>query len=185
MAGTLYRKLILWGALAATVLAALLVDEGTELSVDDVVQPAVDISTDRRTAGQTRQIRQTHETLPVDQLGKRKFSAKADDIFAVTSWEPKRTASTDFNPQIFQPRKEEVVRRPSAPPLQFEYLGRVVSEGKIRVFLAQADQNYVAGAGERIGTEYRIDRIREDTIELTYLPLGIRQTLTIDQGTFD
>lgn len=178
MAGTLlYRKLVLWVALAATVLAALLVDDGAELSMDEVVQPAANISTDRRTAGQARQ---AHETLPVDQLGKRKFSAKADDIFAVMSWEPKRTASTNFSPQTFQPRKEEVVRRPAAPPLQFEYLGRVVSEGKIRVFLAQADQNYVAGAGERISAEYRIDRIREDAIELTYLPLGIRQTLSID-----
>ncbi len=181
MADTFYRKLILWGALAAAVLAALLVDDEAELPVDDVVQPAANISADRRTAGQTRQVRQAHETLSVDQLGKRKFSAKADDIFAVTSWEPKRTVSADFNPLIFQPRKEEVViRQPSAPPLQFEYLGRVVSEGKIRIFLAQEDQNYVAGTGERIGTEYRVDRIREDGIELTYLPLGIRQTLPID-----
>lgn len=181
MASTVYRKWMLWGALAATVLAALLVDDENEQVVDDVVQavqPVSGSSGDKRTVGQTR------ETLPVDQLGKRKFSARADDIFAVTSWAPKRTATdSSFTPQLLQSRQEEIRRQPpapSAPPLQFEYLGRVVAEGKTRVFLAQADQNYVAGVGERINAEYRVDRIQEDAVELIYLPLGVRQTLLIN-----
>lgn len=176
------RKLVIWGALAATVLAALLIDDEAELPMEDVaqaVQPASGISTGRRNAVQTRQ---TGETLSVDRLGKRTFSAKADDIFAVTSWQPKRNFSAEEELPAFQPKQEVVRRSPplSAPPLPFEYLGRVVSEGRIRVFLAQADQNFVVGAGERINAEYRVHRIREDAIELTYLPLGVRQTLPID-----
>lgn len=180
------RKLIIWGALAATVLAALLIEDETGSLEDDVVQavqPASGTSTGRRDAGQARQ---AGETLPVDRLGKRTFSAKADDIFAVMSWQPKRNISAEADEPVFLP-KQEIIRRPpppSAPPLQFEYLGRVVSEGRTRVFLAQANQNFVAGVGERINDEYRVYRIREDAIELTYLPLGIRQTLPIDYQTY-
>lgn len=187
-----YQKLILWGALAATVTAALLVDDEAELSVDDVVQAvpsASESSAGRSAAGQTRQARQArqiYETLPtgLDQLGKRQFSAKADDIFAAASWEPERTVSAGFDEQAFQARQEEARRRvlpPSAPPVPFSYLGRVISEGRTRVFLAREDQNYVVGVGERINGEYRVDRIRKDVIELTYLPLGVRQALTIEQ----
>lgn len=184
-----YQKLILWGALAATVAAALLVDDEAELPVGGVVQAvpsASESSAGRSAAGQIRQARQIHETLSagLDQLGKRQFSAKADDIFAAASWEPERTVSAGFDEQAFQARQEEARRRvspPSAPPLPFAYLGRVVSEGRTRIFLAREDQNYVVGVGGRINGEYRVDRIRKDMIELTYLPLGIRQALTIEQ----
>ncbi len=184
-----YQKLILWGALAATVAAALLVDDEAELPVGGVVQAvpsASESSAGRSAAGQIRQARQIHGTLSagLDQLGKRQFSAKADDIFAAASWEPERTVSAGFDEQAFQARQEEARRRvspPSAPPLPFAYLGRVVSEGRTRIFLAREDQNYVVGVGGRINGEYRVDRIRKDMIELTYLPLGIRQALTIEQ----
>lgn len=186
MANENYRKFVLWGALAVTVLAALWVDDDTEQYADDTVvavQPATNTSNSRRAAaGQAR------AALPIDQLGKRKFSAEADDIFAVTSWEPKRTAATtaagmlSSQPTLI-PRQVAAQPPPAvvAPPLQFEYLGRVSAEGKTRVFLALADGNHVAGVGERIDGRYRVDRIREDAVELTYLPLGVKQTLLINE----
>lgn len=174
-----YRKLILWSALALTVAAALLMEDEAEFSEEEVVLPTP------RSANHKRADEQVRAILPIDRLGKRQFNAKADDIFAMTSWEPKRTPSigSNENEQTFQTRQEQVKWTPpppSAPPLPFEYLGRVISQGSVRIFLGLGDQVYVAGSGERINAEYRINRIREGTIELTYLPLSVRQILTIE-----
>jgi len=175
-----YQKVILWSALAATIVAVLLVEDEAEVPLEEVVQPAV------RSSGSQRQrdrLEQVHEILPVDRLGKRQFSATADDIFAIVSWEPKRTVSVDAEEQALRARQEEIRWQPpppAAPPLPFEYLGRVISQGRVRVFLARGDENYAVGVGERIYAEYRVERIREGAVELTYLPLGIRQILTIE-----
>lgn len=178
-----YQKVILWSALAVTLVAALLVeDESEELWEEEVVQPA------RVSGGQRQHSKheQAGELLPIDQLGKRQFSATAHDIFAVTSWEPEQIVAidTDTHEQDFQAIEQEEIAwqplLPAAPPLQFEYLGKVISQGRVRVFLAQGDENYAVGVGERIRTEYRVERILNNAVELTYLPLGVRQILTIE-----
>ncbi|MXS84729.1 hypothetical protein ABO04_02070 [Nitrosomonas sp. HPC101] len=176
-----WRKRIIWGALAATVLAALLLDEEDETYEDAVVQPVL---TSAGFAGSSRTTGQPREVLPIDQLGKRKFSTEADDIFPVTSWEPKLTMQRPQSSasSAFLPR-QPVMQRPPAPelpPLPFEYLGKVSADGKTRIFLAWGDENHVVAVGARISGQYRVDRIREDAVELTYLPLGIRQTLLIN-----
>jgi len=154
-----YQKVILWSALAATIVAA-------EVPLEEVVQPAVRSSGDQR---QRDRFEQVHEILPVDRLGKRQFSATADDIFAIVSWEPKRTTvSVDAEERASRARQEEIRWQPPppvAPPLQFEYLGRVISQGRVRVFLARGDENYAVGVGERIHAEYRVERIREGAVE--------------------
>jgi hypothetical protein len=61
-------------------------------------------------------------------------------------------------------------------------VGRV-TDGKITsVFLSMAENNYIAKVGERIEAKYRVDRIKDDAIEFTYLPLGIKQTLLINNN---
>lgn len=173
-----WRKRIIWGALAATIVAAWLLDEEDDVYEEAIVQPVL---TSARYADNNRTTDQIHETLPINQLGKRTFSAKADDIFPVTSWEPKLTMQPP-QPRTFLPR-QPVIQRPPAPelpPLPFEYLGKISADGKISVFLAWGDENHVVAVGTRIDGQYRVDRIREDAVELTYLPLGIRQTLLID-----
>lgn len=175
-----YQKVILWSALAATIVAALLVEDEAEVPVEEVVQPAVRSSGDQRQHGGHER---AHEILPVNRLGKRQFSATADDIFAIVSWEPKRTVSVDAEERASRARQEEIRWQPpppAAPPLPFEYLGRVISQGRAQVFLARGDESYAVGVGERIHAEYRVERIREGAVELTYLPLGIRQILTIE-----
>ena len=77
--------------------------------------------------------------------------------------------------------KPQPAPAPVAPPLQFKYLGKVIEGKTTRVFLALADKNHVVGIGERIDNQYRIERISDETIEFTYLPLRIKQTLLINQ----
>ncbi len=179
MASDSSRKFVLWGALVATLLAALWVDDEQEPYPDDIAQP---VQPARDASGRARADRHTHETLPVDQLGKRKFNPDADDIFSMTSWEPKRPPAASLSSQALASRQIAAAPpAPVAPPLQFEYLGRITAGEETRIFLAQADKNHVAKVGERINGQYRLDRIGEDAIELTYLPLGIRQTLLINE----
>ncbi|SDY03840.1 hypothetical protein SAMN05421754_1001139 [Nitrosomonas sp. Nm58] len=183
------RKLILGGALAATLLAVVWLEE-SDVEVEETVQPILPA---RPASSSARSKKSDMGHLPIDQLGQRKFSAEADDIFASTSWEPKRSLAgssqspfglgPDGRPALSPPPAPVLAPPPPvAPPLQFKYVGRI-TEGKITsVFLSMAENNYIAKVGERIEAKYRVDRIKDDAIEFTYLPLGIKQTLLINNN---
>lgn len=180
------RRLILAAALAVTLLAVAWLEEN-DADIEETVQPVLPT---RSAASSARTKKSAPGLLQVEQLGQRKFSADADDIFAATSWEPKRpltgSAQSPFGSgQDGRTAPPPVVTSPppppppAAPPLQFKYVGRL-TEGKIiRVFLSMAEKNYIAKVGERIEANYRVDRIKDDVIEFTYLPLGVKQTLLI------
>jgi hypothetical protein len=181
MASENMRKLVLWGALAATLLAVVWVEDESE---QDIAETAEAIEPARHSKSGARVDRLTSESLPIEQLGKRKFNAEADDIFTITTWEPQRSTANATAPgfvsQQLKASAPPPVPAPVAPPLQFKYLGRITEGQETHIFLSQADKNHVAKVGGRIEDQYRIDRIMEDSIELTYLPLGIRQTLLIN-----
>ena len=71
---------------------------------------------------------------------------------------------------------------PSAPPLPFKYMGKLASSDGVSVFLIHGDRNLVAHEGETIASKYRVDRIGETTMALTYLPLNQQQTLNFGEG---
>jgi hypothetical protein len=68
---------------------------------------------------------------------------------------------------------------PSAPPLPFSYLGRYVEDGKLTLMLVRADRIYTVSEGELIDNTYRIGAVSGSLLELTYLPLNIKQTLNV------
>jgi hypothetical protein len=68
--------------------------------------------------------------------------------------------------------------KPEAPPLPFRYLGKMVEDGKLSVFLANGDESITVHAGTRIG-DYRIDKITEAEIRFTFLPLKTKQSLPL------
>jgi hypothetical protein len=70
------------------------------------------------------------------------------------------------------------VQRPEAPPLPFRYLGKIIEDGKVSVFLANGDESISVTDGQRIG-DYRIDRITEAEVRFTYLPLKTKQSLPL------
>lgn len=199
MADLPLRKIILWGALALTLLAVILIDEEPdELSREDTVEavlPTRNVDRRARVANSA-----SNQSLPVDQLGKRSFKAQADDIFSSSSWRPVPVTTRrgvggegggeeeeeDENDPFSAARKASrqasaPAPAPVAPPLQIKYLGRV-SDGRVtRVFLLHQDKNYAPKVGERIEGLYRLDKIQDDTLELTYLPLGIKQKLDINE----
>jgi hypothetical protein len=75
----------------------------------------------------------------------------------------------------------KMTARPGAdPPLQFKYTGKAIEDRITWVFLSRSGENFIAKVGEKINDQYRLDSINDDAITLTYLPLNIKQTLTIN-----
>jgi hypothetical protein len=66
--------------------------------------------------------------------------------------------------------------------LQFKYLGKIIEENEVRVFLALADRNYILKPGENINGQYRMDEVNENSITFTYLPLNAKQALSTVGG---
>lgn len=92
----------------------------------------------------------------------------AADAFAMRSWRPPPPPPPKVKPPA-----------PTAPPLPYTYLGKLVEGEAIIVFLARAGQNVTVRVGDRVDGQYRIDAVSESALELTYLPLDQKQTLSL------
>jgi len=101
-------------------------------------------------------------------LKQRAMARESVDLFESRSWKPPPAA---------------VERAPEPPPrvpaLPFAYIGRLVEHGEITVFLEAEDRFHAVKAGQTVDGRYRVDEIHDDTVSLTYLPLGARQTLQL------
>lgn len=69
------------------------------------------------------------------------------------------------------------VPKPTAPPLPFRFVGRVVEDGETRVFLAQQNRYLIVRAGDVINATYGVEAIDERSVHFIYLPLQEAQTL--------
>lgn len=103
---------------------------------------------------------------------------KADaivDLFAVVDWSPPAPAPV-------APAQPPAPAQPTAPPLPFEYVGRTqvaVQGSPLLVHLRRGQDLYSVGEGTAIDDQYRLDKIDRDSLEITYLPLSVTQTLVI------
>lgn len=171
------RKLIVGGALIATLIAAVLVEEEeTLIDTVDTIQP-VKPSGDR-----VKNQENNAEQLDVSKLGQRKFNALAGELFVSTTWAPKQP---QVNLQEQAAIAAQVVKStpppaPIAPPLQFKYTGKAIADNETWVFLSESGENLIAKIGGKINDKYRLDSINDDAITMTYLPLNAKQTLTIN-----
>lgn len=66
----------------------------------------------------------------------------------------------------------------AAPPLPFTYLGQMIDEAGLQVFVARGEASYIARGGEKIG-QYQVDDVSEGAVTFTYLPTMTKQTLHI------
>ena len=67
---------------------------------------------------------------------------------------------------------------PSAPPLPFAYLGRMVNGDRAIAYVLKGDQLYLAEAGVALGDEYRVEGVTDAAVHFVYVPLGTRQVLS-------
>ncbi len=103
----------------------------------------------------------------LDQLERRASGTPAGDPFQARSWEP----------AVAVVKRNLPPPPPQAPPLPFTYLGKMIDGEQTTVFLAVSDRNYVARLGDTLDGRYRVEKIEEDGLALTYLPLGTKQML--------
>ena len=84
-----------------------------------------------------------------------------------------RSFGTEARPRAAAPDK------PAVPPLPFQYVGKVIEDGKQEVYVMRDGELLAIASGQKIGNEYRVDRVTGKSITFTYLPLKTRQTLDL------
>ena len=149
---------------AAVVVALALVASvvvGREKPTQELVDPQPSFS--QRTSVDEKEIE-----LNIDKLRRALPQPGEADPFAPKSFAPPPPKTAALAPA-----------KPSAPPLPFTYLGKVVDGGKTSIFVARGDENYSLEPGQTIGGAYRVDSITERDVTFTYLPMKKRQTLHI------
>jgi hypothetical protein len=97
------------------------------------------------------------------------------NVFAATSWQP--TVAPLPAPSA-RPPSEPVAPPPAAPPMPFRFIGRYGDADSQIVMLVKDDRLYLVAVGETIDDVYRVDRVSGTMVELTYLPLNLKQSLS-------
>jgi hypothetical protein len=151
-------------AVVALVMLAGVVTGREKPSETPVVEPASRINTKLEVA----------EDLDLSRLASRLdgSSEKSNsDPFAQRSFAPAAPA---------QPSEAKAApEKPAAPALPFKYVGKIIDEGRLSVFLTRGDDSYSVRAGESIDGEYRVEKISETSVTFVFLPLKTRQELQI------
>lgn len=91
------------------------------------------------------------------------------DVFGATSWY--------VPPPPPPPLPPAPPPAPTAPPLPFTYLGRYEDAPTRLTILVKGDRMYTVSEGDVIEDTYRVERVTPGLVELTYLPLNIKQSL--------
>jgi len=159
------RWLWLGGMLAATLAAAIWVDQQEQKSAAPVVTPPA------RSGGHGTKPEQATPRLPLEKLQARRegeAQEQVEDAFQAKSW---------YVPP--PPPKPVPPPPPSPPPLPFAYLGKLLEAGQVTVFLTRQDRNYAVKSGETIDGAYRVESIDAQRVVFTYLPLNMQQTLVM------
>lgn len=68
--------------------------------------------------------------------------------------------------------------KPAAPPLPFQYFGKLIENGKLEVFVMRGQDLLSLAPGLNLG-DYRVDQVTERSISFTYLPMKTKQTLDL------
>lgn len=118
--------------------------------------------------------------LPAVSAGKTPSAVKdlspAGDLFAARSWNAaQQLATVTEQPVNLTP----VVQAPSAPPMPFQFVGKLSDRSDLQVFLQNGEKIYVVRKGDVIDETWRIEGISDVELSFVYLPLHLSQTLSV------
>jgi hypothetical protein len=102
-----------------------------------------------------------------------KEKIRVSDVFNQTSW----YVPPPPPPKSLEPPPPPPSVVPVAPQLPFTYLGRYGDSDTRTVILLKGDKVYTVMPGEIIENTYRVEKLTKGTVNLTYLPLNILQSL--------
>ena len=166
-----WRRRALFGALAVTiVLSAVSGGKGG----DAADKPAAAART--RTPQHAREAAQPITHVELERLQRPEAPADRDIVagntFGAMSWHvppPPAPPKPAVKPGPPPP--------PAAPPMPFTFLGRYEDGDTRTIMLVKGDRIYTVSEGDVIDQTYRVDRLAGGQLELTYLPLDIKQTI--------
>ncbi len=161
------RSWILGSALLLTVAATAAVNSQDDSDTGSV-QPAVSKARNHQHHERLASSEPPTDIL-VEKLTRKPLPEKVKDMFPAQSW-------------YVPPPQTRVVARPSAPPLFFHYIGKMLEEGEhTAVFLEKQSRIFIVREGDAIDSNYRVDAITPPVMTLTYLPLDEKQTVQIGE----
>ena len=111
-----------------------------------------------------------------DDLDLAKLESRLGEDAKVDPFAPRNFGSAAA-PQTNGPASGPTAHR-EAPALPFRYIGKMIDNGQLAVFLQRGDESFSVMAGERVG-DYRVDSISENEIRFTYLPMKTKQSLPL------
>jgi nucleoid-associated protein YgaU len=106
--------------------------------------------------------------IDLDKLQRGEAQLPQTDPFSRKGFETERQKAAPASPP----------EKPTAPPLPFQYFGRLTENGKTDVYVMRGDELLAIAPGQNLG-EYRVDKIDPSSISFTYLPLKTKQTLEL------
>lgn len=117
---------------------------------------------------------QTADRVHLEKLRSHSSAGRSDDAFAPRSW--RRAA-----PKAAVAASAVVVAPPTAPPLPFAYMGKLMSDDVRQIFLMQGERNLIVHEGDVIDSLYRVEKLSDAGVTFVHLPTGIRQDLPIGE----
>lgn len=167
-----WRKRGLWGALATTVVWTAVAGKGSGGTDKPSPAPRPALPAASRAAPEPV-LRVALEALPRDEA-----PAEAEAVtvhsFVPKSWRPPPPPPPPPAPAVKPPPPPP----PSAPPVPFTFLGRYEEGGTRILMLVRGDRMYTVSEGDVIEQTYKVGPLAGGQLELTYLPMGVRQTLS-------
>ena len=170
------RWLIIGGLLLATLAAAFMIDDEpvhenakrkNGASAKPVASASAKTSPRSGTSNKAAELASTPLSFP-EQLVAAAAEEEEEEVI-----DPFRNKSWYVAPPPPPPAK------PVAPPLPFQYLGKISEGGETRVFLHHQGQYLIAKAGDMINGIYRVEEIAGNRMTLLYQPLKEKQVLSI------
>jgi hypothetical protein len=118
-----------------------------------------------------------------DKVGRRIEPTLHIDLAKLERAEAALPTTDPFAPRAFgaqaRPPRAAAPEKPALPPLPFQYVGKVIEDGKQEVYVMRGEELLALAHGQKIGNEYRVERITGKSITFTYLPLKTTQTLDL------
>jgi hypothetical protein len=167
---TKHRWLIIGGLLLATLAAGMLIDEQPPPAADVGEQAGKSAGQSARPATPARSAAAAGA-----QAAPLAFPAATTDEAPPPEGtiDPFRTQSWVVAPPPPPPVK------PVAPPLPFQYLGKLNEGGEVRVFLSAQGKHLIARVGDVIDGVYLVEAISGARMTFVYQPLKEKQQLAI------
>lgn len=118
------------------------------------------------------------ETSETDK-GAELIATAAPPRWPVPEVDPFKSLKPPPAPASDQPEAAQTPPQPATPPpMPLRFMGRVMNgNGAESVFLRMENRLFQVVPGETIADVYRVERVSSTSVEVTYLPLDVRQNV--------